>query len=163
MSLQWSLTVEKHCFSANTATVGMVISVGWSTYTMSRQLLDWLPWFFFIFIHGAQGMNPFVFCDPLTYHLVLPSCQIFHLSSEIFQHQQYGLAQNLTFMVSSWTSHHHEVGINILESNVSTTTIGQIAIGNHVTIVMDWIVQYFLLWPYTCKTNYIPVSCTLWY
>lgn len=93
-----------HSLLRNTASVLTLRLQGWSFQSVGPhiQCLDncWIDChdFFFIFIHGAQGMNPFVFCDPLTYHLVLPSCQIFHLSSEIFQHQQYGLAQNLTFI-----------------------------------------------------------------
>ncbi len=45
-------------------------------------------------IHGAQRMNPEnYFHGPLTFPLAPPSGQGFHLSYEISQHLQDGLAQ----------------------------------------------------------------------
>ncbi len=57
-------------------------------------------WMDYTDIHGAQRMNPNDFGDPLTFHPA-PTVGGFHLSSEISQHPQDGLARRLTFVVLS--------------------------------------------------------------
>ncbi len=53
-------------------------------------------------VHGPQRINPNDFGEPLTFAVVPPAAQIFHLSSEISQHLHGGLAQHFvqTFMLS---------------------------------------------------------------
>ena len=51
--------------------------------------------------HDPQRVNPNNIKDPSTFHVVKSGGQILHLSSEISQHLQDGLAQNVaqTLMV----------------------------------------------------------------
>lgn len=88
-------------------------------------------------IHGAQTMNPTDFGDPLTFSLVPPAGQSFHLSSERSLHTLDGLVPLVSricipvTLVISWTFlyQNHEILIYGFELNVST--------------IIGWIVKKF--------------------
>ncbi len=55
--------------------------------------IGWIVMKFGADIHGAKRMSPNDFGDPLTFDIVPPAGQSFHISSGISQHLLYGLAK----------------------------------------------------------------------